>query len=214
MSNKVQYRVNEIFDSVQGEGILVGIPCTFIRLQICTVGCPWCDTKYTWAKGGELMSLDDIMSQVHHNHVVITGGEPTVWNLDPLLRACHELNLSTQLETSGQNALKGNIKPQWITWSPKHNLGYEAPLSIKNMTNEIKFVIDDLIEPQHIQRAVDHVFYERRDIRVTTVLMPEGCPPEAPAIEKTMELLNGGLVDYHNLPVRFGWRLQYTLKVR
>lgn len=212
-----KFRVNEMFSSVQGEGVLVGVPSTFIRLQVCTVGCPWCDTKYTWAKGGTLMDLADILMTVEsfgNQHVVITGGEPTVWNLDPLLGALHEMNLNTQLETSGQNALKGNIRPKWITWSPKQNLGFEAPMSIKNIVDEVKYVIDEHIRPEDIQRGVDYMFYERRDPRIHIVLMPEGCPPNNDAINRTMEFIHGGEVDFHALPVRFGWRLQYTLQVR
>jgi organic radical activating enzyme len=215
----IKYRVNEMFSSVQGEGVLVGVPSTFIRLQVCTVGCPWCDTKYTWAQGGELYTLEDIVKVVEsfgNQHVVITGGEPTYWNLDPLLAALHELNLNTQLETSGQNALKGKIRPRWVTWSPKQNLGFEAPMAIKNIVDEVKYVIDDVIQPEDIQKGIDYMFYERRDPRIHIVLMPEGCPPETPSIHKTMQYLKGadGEIDFHNLPTRFGWRLQYTLKVR
>lgn len=74
-------RVSEIFETIQGEGPLTGTPSIFIRLQGCTVGCSWCDTKYTWdAKGGEEASIhrifERIMKFVGITHVVVTGGEP------------------------------------------------------------------------------------------------------------------------------------------
>jgi 7-carboxy-7-deazaguanine synthase len=209
-----KYRVNEIFDSVQGEGVLVGVPSTFIRLQVCTVGCVWCDTKYTWAKGGTLMELPDIMRQVHRDHVVITGGEPTYWNLDPLIQACRDLGAIVQLETSGQNVLKGSLKPDWVTWSPKENLKYQAPIGIKDITDEVKFVVDSNLLKEDVQSIVDYYYYDSVRTPSAFVLMPEGCPPGKESIEKTMKMIESKEVDYRGMNIRFGWRLQYTLNVR
>jgi 7-carboxy-7-deazaguanine synthase len=73
-------RVSEIFASVQGEGATVGTPSAFVRLQGCSIGCTWCDTKYAWAPGGgREVTLDALLAQVRDiglENVVVTGGEP------------------------------------------------------------------------------------------------------------------------------------------
>src|ERR1700734_1686691 len=75
-------KVSEIFYSVQGEGILVGVPSVFVRTSGCNLRCAWCDTPYTsWQPEGEERSLDFIVNQVESygaSHVVITGGEPMI----------------------------------------------------------------------------------------------------------------------------------------
>jgi organic radical activating enzyme len=196
------YQVNEIFDTIQGEGLLVGRAATFIRLQGCLVGCEWCDTEYTWLKGGQRMTVDEIVERVHYPYAVITGGEPTMYNLDSLLDALHEKGIFTSLETSGQNALKGRAVPGWITLSPKHRLNYEVPTELAIKASEFKFVVDEhLTEKQVI--AFEQVFPG-----IPIVLMPEGCPPK--------EKWSGVAlmwIDKHP-EWRFSDRLQYRLGLR
>jgi len=81
-------RVVEIFDSIQGEGITVGRPSTFVRLAGCNLRCKWCDTKYAWdQEAGEEMTTDQILAQlVKQPNIVITGGEPLLQDLLELLR--------------------------------------------------------------------------------------------------------------------------------
>jgi len=76
----MKLRVCEIFTSIQGEGIWAGVPSTFIRLSGCNLRCAWCDTPYaSWEPEGEMMELADITAQVRADHVVITGGEPMLF---------------------------------------------------------------------------------------------------------------------------------------
>lgn len=228
----MRYKVNEIFDSIQGEGLLLGTPSTFIRLQGCSVGCPWCDsgpladeiegkrrtngqTANTWGRGGEWMDQEKVLSLIHHDHVIITGGEPTIWNLDTILTYCKAQGITTQLETSGQNALKGHEEPDWVTWSPKERLDFQAPMSIKNITKEVKFVVDEHLQPKHIQKVVDYYYYEvSGGLLRAFVLMPEGCPPGPEAITRANAFMNGDDVDWHGFPVRMGARLQYYYNMR
>ncbi len=49
----MQYPINEMFQTLQGEGYFTGVPAIFIRLQGCPVGCSWCDTKHTWEKDAD-----------------------------------------------------------------------------------------------------------------------------------------------------------------
>jgi 7-carboxy-7-deazaguanine synthase len=76
-------RISEIFYSVQGEGILAGVPSVFIRTSGCNLRCSWCDTPYTsWKPEGEDLTLDAVIEQATAfrtaRHVVITGGEPMI----------------------------------------------------------------------------------------------------------------------------------------
>jgi 7-carboxy-7-deazaguanine synthase len=75
-------RVAEIFFSVQGEGILAGVPSAFVRTTGCPLRCVWCDSPYTsWEPAGETMSVDTILVRLADfptRHVVVTGGEPLV----------------------------------------------------------------------------------------------------------------------------------------
>ena len=80
MEKNPTIRITEIFRSVQGEGVGAGRPSVFVRLQGCSVGCVWCDTRYSWDPNrGEAMRLEQVLERVQdarHPHVVITGGEP------------------------------------------------------------------------------------------------------------------------------------------
>ncbi|WDU83038.1 7-carboxy-7-deazaguanine synthase QueE [Caloramator sp. Dgby_cultured_2] len=76
------YRVNEIFHSVQGEGSYLGCPATFVRLSGCNLNCPWCDTDHSEK---EFLTAKEIADRVEYEKVIITGGEPTIYDLEPLL---------------------------------------------------------------------------------------------------------------------------------
>jgi len=73
-------RVAEVFASLQGEGVTAGLPSAFIRLQGCSVGCVWCDTKYSWDPAkGEARDVETLLRDVKAiglSNVVVTGGEP------------------------------------------------------------------------------------------------------------------------------------------
>lgn len=204
------YQVNEIFTSIQGEGIHAGVPATFIRLQGCTVGCSWCDTKYTWAKGGSRMTIPEIMVKVDMPHVVITGGEPTMYNLDTLMNALRfEDDHFVQMETSGQNALKGKQVPDWVTWSPKPNLGFQCDPALLPFVKEVKFVVDDQFEFD-IARKVFWQCRARMTDMPTFVFMPEGCPPSEQQCRHAMQIA----MMYPQAKWRYGDRLQYRIGVK
>ena len=221
MNLRKHYQVNEIFTTVQGEGVLVGTPSTFIRLQGCTVGCIWCDTKYTWAAGGEKKHVDVILERVDRKHVVITGGEPTLYDLDGLIVPLHLAKHYVQLETSGQQGLKGMVAPDWITWSPKENLKYDAEYNIKVYANEVKWVVDenlewDLVWKQfewYVNRAPSSLEAEMGKIVPFFVLMPEGCPPREPLVKRSLEWL-GRVPLWAQGFFRYGDRIQYRIGVQ
>jgi 7-carboxy-7-deazaguanine synthase len=75
-------RIAEIFYSIQGEGILAGVPSIFIRTSGCNLRCHWCDTPYaSWKPEGPEMSIEEILKKISGwdcNHIVLTGGEPMI----------------------------------------------------------------------------------------------------------------------------------------
>ena len=81
-------RIAEIFYSIQGEGMLAGVPSVFVRASGCNLRCTWCDTPYTsWKPEGREMSIEEILREVRAypaKHAVVTGGEPMMseetWN--------------------------------------------------------------------------------------------------------------------------------------
>lgn len=100
----MKLRITEIFYSLQGESRTVGLPTVFIRLTGCPLRCQYCDTTYAF-KGGELMELAEIMSQVaayKARYICVTGGEPLAQpNCLPLLKQLCDAGYEVSLETSG-----------------------------------------------------------------------------------------------------------------
>lgn len=116
------YPINDVYLSVQGEGVLTGVPMVILRLHGCAVGCPWCDTKETWdmeeeqhqddlrdalganAKWSRL-SADAIAQYISKTHrapyVLLTGGEPAQYDLAPLVKTLQAQGYKVAIETSG-----------------------------------------------------------------------------------------------------------------
>jgi 7-carboxy-7-deazaguanine synthase len=131
----------EAFYTIQGEGYNAGEAAFFIRLGGCDVGCVWCDVKESWnATAHNLLALDEIAGKAlayPSKTVVITGGEPLMYNLDKLCRHLKSKGIRTWLETSGAYPLTGNW--DWICVSPKK---FKAPLpEVMQEANELKVVI-------------------------------------------------------------------------
>jgi 7-carboxy-7-deazaguanine synthase len=115
--------VNEIFYSLQGEGLLAGTPSVFIRLAGCPLQCKWCDTKYAWdANEGEELPVSEIVNRIVQwpsRYVVITGGEPMVNpQLPDLARALKERNKHITIETAGIKFVAG-LACDLMSVSPK-----------------------------------------------------------------------------------------------
>jgi 7-carboxy-7-deazaguanine synthase len=111
-------QIAEIFTSVQGEGASVGTPSVFVRLQGCSVGCVWCDTKYSWdPERGEATTLEAVLERVKDaavTNVVVTGGEPLEHpTLVPLVEGLHGLGLRIEVETAGTRVPPPLPVDQW-----------------------------------------------------------------------------------------------------
>jgi organic radical activating enzyme len=113
-------RIAETFYSIQGEGATAGLPAVFVRLQGCTVGCGWCDTKYSWDPAAgrevELPALLEEVAAFPCRRVVITGGEPLESALfPPLAAALVAGGYVVEVETSGTHppAAEADAGIQW-----------------------------------------------------------------------------------------------------
>lgn len=109
------FNVNEIYDSIEGEGVQAGKLTTFIRFAGCNLACKWCDSKYALGitKETKLMPVSQIMEQVHHSNITLTGGEPLfrdgiVAFIGYLLNKGYNVNLETNgsIDISPLNSLK------------------------------------------------------------------------------------------------------------
>lgn len=165
-SSDIRYPVNEIFQSIQGEGYFSGVPAIFIRLQGCQVGCAWCDTQHTWEVDPDKqvasaqvldrsnqsacwasMSSLDILQAIKKlgyqaRHIVLTGGEPCQYDLSTLTRLFIEQGYQTQIETSGTQPVLADVAC-WVTLSPKIGMkgGFTVLDEVLNRAQEIKHPI-------------------------------------------------------------------------
>lgn len=132
----------EDFYTLQGEGRHTGRAAYFIRLGGCDVGCRWCDAKITWRSANfPLTPIDEIVERAASypsRSIVITGGEPTLYNLEELTGKLRARGLEIFLETSGTNPIQGTF--DWICLSPKPQ---EPPLA-ENLSraDELKVIIE------------------------------------------------------------------------
>ncbi|MCD6346201.1 MAG: 7-carboxy-7-deazaguanine synthase QueE [Bacteroidales bacterium] len=111
----------EQFYTVQGEGFHTGKPAYFIRIGGCDIGCSWCDSKLSWeAERHPITAVDDIKSNAIDSgarSLVVTGGEPSLYDLNYLTDSFHSAGFELFLETSGAHKLTGQW--DWLCLSPK-----------------------------------------------------------------------------------------------
>tara|TARA_B100000497_G_scaffold37133_1_gene43533 strand:- start:11519 stop:12118 length:600 start_codon:yes stop_codon:yes gene_type:complete len=135
------FPIMEYFYSIQGEGVFVGQPSFFIRMGGCDVGCVWCDVKDSWdADKHPKISIDSLLEEAKKypsRLVIITGGEPAMYDLTELTKKFKEAGYRVHIETSGAYPLVGEF--DWITFSPKK---FKKPLEdVAKMANELKIVV-------------------------------------------------------------------------
>ncbi len=137
----VLYPVMEHFYTLQGEGKYTGNAAYFIRLGGCDVGCVWCDVKESWdADVHPKMSVSELIDTIATlpvKHIVITGGEPAMYDLNPLVNSLKENGYYVAIETSGAHPLQGQV--DWYTFSPKK---FKEPVEeAYSKASELKVVI-------------------------------------------------------------------------
>ncbi len=174
--------VMEAFYTIQGEGFNAGMASYFLRIGGCDVGCSFCDVKESWnALTHPPVLVDDVVSQMvdcKAKAVVVTGGEPSNYNLNYFTKAIRNLGFKTYIETSGVSHLTGDW--DWICLSPKKT---KKPLEeIYQRASELKVII---------QTAEDFLWAEENAAKVS-----DSCilylQPEWSQSEKMMQ----SIVDY------------------
>ncbi|MGF1685701.1 7-carboxy-7-deazaguanine synthase QueE [Photobacterium japonica] len=195
------YKINEVFETIQGEGVFTGVPAIFVRLQVCPVGCAWCDTKQTWsAEPQDEVAIDTIMAkhgdsplwtaldadgvvallidqQYTAKHVVITGGEPCIYDLRPLTMALEAAGFQCQIETSGTSEVLVTDRT-WVTVSPKINMKAKLPVlaSALERADEIKHPVGT---EKDIEQLDDLLAGKDLKSNVTIALQPISQKPRA-----------------------------------
>jgi 7-carboxy-7-deazaguanine synthase len=192
-------KISEIFYSIQGEGMLTGVPSVFVRTSGCNLRCVWCDTPYTsWAPEGSEMTMDEILACVRRHpakHAVITGGEPMIApGIVELTEGIKGLGLHVTIETAG-TAYKAvacdlmSISPKLENstpyeresgkWAAQHERLRYQPGVLKQLMSEyeyqLKFVVASAEDMVEIAKMLEDVQADRSRV----VLMPEGITPEA-----------------------------------
>lgn len=157
------FPIMEHFYTIQGEGKYTGTAAYFIRLGGCDVGCVWCDVKESWdADKHPHMSVDELIAIVNEhpgNLVVITGGEPAMYNLTLLVDRLQQLGKTVAIETSGAHPLVGDVN--WYTFSPKK---FKAPVEeAYSKANELKVVI---FNKSDFNWALDHAKKVSKDCQL------------------------------------------------
>ena len=194
-------RIAEIFHSIQGEGLLAGVPSIFIRTSGCNLRCHWCDTPYaSWKPEGPEMSVEEILKKLTEwncDHVVLTGGEPMIApDLPELATALKKQKKHITIETAGTilpNSIPcdlASISPKLSNstpsperdpaWAKKHEATRLQPEVISEWIRkypfQLKFVVsseNDLVEIKNLLSCLPPVPSDR------ILLMPEGIDVKA-----------------------------------
>jgi 7-carboxy-7-deazaguanine synthase len=190
--------VSEIFNSLQGEGMLAGTPSVFVRLSGCNLRCAWCDTPYTsWTPEGSQMPLGTILAEVRRygtTHVVVTGGEPMIApGIVDLTRGLKELGLHITIETAGtvyepvicdlmsispKLANSTPLEREGGRWAPQHDrLRYQPEVLRRLMAEyeyQLKFVLTEAGDMAEIEKILEETSAQRGRV----MLMAEGTTAE------------------------------------
>ncbi|MGL6030106.1 MAG: 7-carboxy-7-deazaguanine synthase QueE [Legionella sp.] len=145
-----QLRITEIFHSLQGESVTVGLPTVFVRLTGCPLRCQYCDTAYAFS-GGEVRELDDIVTDIASYqcaHVCVTGGEPLAQPgcINLLAKLC-DAGHAVSIETSGARDISFVDKRVMIVMDLKTPDSLEADKNLLSnlehlkASDQIKFVL-------------------------------------------------------------------------
>ena len=164
----IELPIMEYFYTIQGEGFYSGRPAFFIRTAGCDVGCVWCDVKESWdANLHPLKTIDFLLSEVKKTPaklVVITGGEPAMYDISHLVKPLQEVGIEIAIETSGCYSLTSKI--DWYCFSPKK---FKAPVEeAYERANELKVVIS---HPSDFEWAESHAVKVNKECKL--YLQPE-----------------------------------------
>jgi len=183
LGKRLTGRIAEVFFSIQGEGATAGAPAVFVRLQGCSVGCAWCDTKYSWdPEAGQEVALDGLVEEAAAfpcRRSVITGGEPLESSLfAPLVQTLKARGFTLEVETSGTLPPPPVPVDQWNVSVKLAGSGVpearrinpEAIRQFLGLGAWWKFVVVDAADVAEVLRLAELFAIPREKI----LLMPEG----------------------------------------
>lgn len=216
--------INERFVSVQGEGLLTGVPSSFIRLSGCNLRCRWCDTPYTsWEAAGEHLDVSDVVrwaAEAGPRHVVVTGGEPLLQAaVEPLCAGLQDAGLHVTIETAGtvfrpvradllsvSPKLADSTPTEHATWGPRHEQTRLQVTVLRQILARYPVQLKFVVGPARDLDEIDTLLQQLPDVAPDRVLlMPEGRSVEA--MDARMPLLVQACIER-------GWRLCDRLHVR
>ncbi len=171
-------RICEIFRSIQGEGLTMGVPTVFVRAVGCNLRCAWCDTMYSM-DGGTEMTVPEIMERVGTCRTVcVTGGEPMLQRdilelLDALLKAGKKV----VLETNGSIDLKDvpDHPEMMISMDikcPSSGMSdrmLDSNIPLLRMKDQLKFIIKDQTDFDYAVR-----YLKEHPVRTNVIFGPVG----------------------------------------
>jgi 7-carboxy-7-deazaguanine synthase len=191
-------KISEIFYSIQGEGMLAGVPSVFLRTSGCNLRCTWCDTPYTsWNPVGDDLSLDNILADVRgrgSKHVVVTGGEPMIQQeIVRLTQRLKDLGLHITIETAGTvyqpvTCDLMSISPKLANstpaeredgrWAAQHDRLRYQPGVLKQLMAEYPYQLKFVVSEPGDLAEIETILSETDADRSRVVLMPEGTSAE------------------------------------
>jgi len=149
-------RINEIFFSAEGEGGRQGQPTIFLRLSGCNLRCDFCDTRYAWEEGQEI-NQETILSKIvgfrkkyKTDWISITGGEPLVQDIKPLVEKLKQAGFKIQIETNGTKPITFEV--DWLTVSPKPPDFFSTRTSRQQAT-EVKLVVTKNLKLAEVEKV-------------------------------------------------------------
>jgi len=166
-----QYKITEIFESIQGEGVFTGKWVTFVRFYGCNLKCPFCDTQIDKYKRLTLTGIMKRVKELGNDIVVFTGGEPTIQIDLPLLRMFRKSKYQLHIESNGATECIANENGQlinkmftmwhyfnWVTISPKYHNGYMlADVSSLERADEVKLLVDTKLSIEELKQRITEV---------------------------------------------------------
>jgi 7-carboxy-7-deazaguanine synthase len=189
-------RIAEIFHSIQGEGLLAGVPSIFIRTSGCNLRCHWCDTPYaSWKPEGPEMSIEEILKKLTEwncDHVVLTGGEPMIApDLPELATALKKQKKHITIETAGTilpNSIScdlASISPKLSNstpsperdpaWAKRHDSTRLQPEVISEWISKYDFQLKFVVSTENDLAEIKHLLSRLPPVPLQQILlMPEG----------------------------------------
>jgi len=220
-------RIAEIFYSIQGEGLLAGVPSIFIRTSGCNLRCHWCDTPYaSWKPEGPEMSVGEILKKLTEwncDHVVLTGGEPMIApDLPELAMALKQQKKHITIETAGTIPPKGipcdlaSLSPKLSNstpsperdpaWSKKHEATRLQPEVISEWIRKYPFQLKFVVSSENDLAEIKDLLS-----RLETFVAPPHQPvrgEEGPPVPFHLILLMPEGIDSKTLASRSPWLVE------